>query len=365
MGNLAFLGSHKVNGVSALHTELMRQTVFPDLHELYPDRIINKTNGITFRRWLFEANPGLTELLVETIGADVPRRCGSAAEASSRLPTTRLSRRSYASVRRANKEALAKIITDQLLIKVDPDALFDVQIKRIHEYKRQLLNILETIALYNAIRAHPTRDWVPRVKIFAGKAAASYHQAKLIIKLIHDVARVVNNDPAVRGLLKVVFLPNYNVSLARGDHSRRRSVRADLDRRHGGFRHRQHEVRAERRADHRHAGRRQCRDQGARRRRQHLHLRPDRARRCRSAARKGIDARETIASLASADARCWTPSHRACFRTTSRTATGSLSISCTYHDHFMVTADFDAYCAAQRAAESVGATASRGGGRAS
>ena len=120
----------------------------------------------------------------------------------------------YAAVRHANKEALAKIITDRLLIKVDPDALFDVQIKRIHEYKRQLLNILETIAFYNEIHAHPTRDFVPRVKIFAGKAAASYHQAKLIIKLMHDVARVVNNDPSVRGLLKVVFLPNFNVSLA-------------------------------------------------------------------------------------------------------------------------------------------------------
>src|SRR5208282_5512017 len=120
----------------------------------------------------------------------------------------------YAHMRGTNKEALAKLIYDRVAIKVDPQALFDVQIKRIHEYKRQLLNILQTIALYNEIRAHPTRDFVPRVKIFAGKAAASYQQAKLIIKLIHDVGRVVNNDPAVRGLLKVVFLPNYNVSLA-------------------------------------------------------------------------------------------------------------------------------------------------------
>ena len=120
----------------------------------------------------------------------------------------------YAAARQLNKQTLAKIIADRLLIKVDPTALFDVQIKRIHEYKRQLLNILETIALYNEIRAQPTRDFVPRVKIFAGKAAASYHQAKLIIKLINDVARVVNNDPTVRDLLKVVFLPNYNVSLA-------------------------------------------------------------------------------------------------------------------------------------------------------
>jgi starch phosphorylase len=117
-------------------------------------------------------------------------------------------------IRRTNKVHLGRIISDQLNIKVDPDALFDVHIKRIHEYKRQLLNILETVALYEGMRAQPQRNWVPRVKIFAGKAAASYHRAKQIIKLIHDVARVVNNDPMLRGMLKVVFLPNYNVSLA-------------------------------------------------------------------------------------------------------------------------------------------------------
>ena len=118
-------------------------------------------------------------------------------------------------VRRANKVALARLIAERLGIGVDPDAIFDVQIKRIHEYKRQLLNLLETISLYNAIRAQPTHGWAPRVKIFAGKAAAGYHQAKLVIKLASDVARVINNDPAVRGQLKVVFLPNYNVSLAK------------------------------------------------------------------------------------------------------------------------------------------------------
>ncbi len=126
----------------------------------------------------------------------------------------RRSRTRFAAIRRANKVALASVIWDRVQVQVDPDALFDVQIKRIHEYKRQLLNILETIALYNAMRAQPMRDWMPRVKIFAGKAAASYHRAKLIIKLANDVARVVNNDPTLRGLLKVVFLPNYNVSLA-------------------------------------------------------------------------------------------------------------------------------------------------------
>jgi starch phosphorylase len=213
MGNLAFLGSHKVNGVSALHTDLLRQTLFRDFHALYPDRIVNKTNGITFRRWLIDANPALTRLLVDAAGEQVLDDA-TAIEAIAPLAADASFRDRVAAVRRANKVTLAALIADRLSIKVDPDALFDVQIKRIHEYKRQLLNILETIALYNAIRAQPTRNWVPRVKIFSGKAAVSYQQAKLIIKLINDVAKVVNSDPTVHDLLKVVFLPNYNVSLA-------------------------------------------------------------------------------------------------------------------------------------------------------
>jgi starch phosphorylase len=213
MGLLAFLGSHRVNGVSALHTDLMRSTVFHNMHTLYPDRITNKTNGITFRRWLFEANPGLTALLVERLGPrvlDDPNLLqGLAASADDTALHGRL-----AEIRRANKVVLSNRIMDELQIRLDPDAIFDVQIKRIHEYKRQLLNILETVALYESMRAEPTREWVPRVKIFAGKAAAAYHRAKLIIKLINDVARVVNNDPTLRGMLKVVFLPDYNVSRA-------------------------------------------------------------------------------------------------------------------------------------------------------
>jgi starch phosphorylase len=213
MGWLSFVGAHKVNGVSALHTELMRQTVFSTLHRIYPDRIVNKTNGVTFRRWLMEANPGLTQLLVDTIGPKVlddPMALQDfAAFADDATVQERL-----AGIRRGHKVALGRVISERLHIRVDPDALFDVQIKRIHEYKRQLLNILETIALYDAMRAQPTRNWTPRVKIFAGKAAASYHRAKLVIKLISDVANVVNHDPTLRGLLKVVFLPNYNVSLA-------------------------------------------------------------------------------------------------------------------------------------------------------
>lgn len=213
MGQLAFVGSHSTNGVSALHTELMKQTVFSDLHKLYPDRINNKTNGITPRRWLMQCNPELTKLITERIGPefldDIDLLRGLDAHASD--PTFQ---RQFASVKQANKQKLAKLIKDRLGIVVSTDAMFDVQIKRIHEYKRQLLNIIQAVALYDEIRAHPEREYVPRVKIFAGKAAPGYWNAKLIIKLINDVAKVINNDPAVRGLLKVVFLPNYNVSLA-------------------------------------------------------------------------------------------------------------------------------------------------------
>ncbi len=213
MGNLAFLGSHKVNGVSALHTDLMRKTVFKDFNSLYPDRIVNKTNGITFRRWLFEANPGLTSLLRDACGDKVMDDISLLPNVE-KLAGDGAFKDKLTLVRRANKERLAKIVLDRMQIKLDPTALFDVQIKRMHEYKRQLLNILETIALYNAIRSQPHKNWAPRVKIFAGKAAASYHMAKLIIKLANDVAKVVNNDPVIRGRLKVVFLANYNVSLA-------------------------------------------------------------------------------------------------------------------------------------------------------
>nr|WP_090661467.1 glycogen/starch/alpha-glucan phosphorylase [Belnapia rosea] len=213
MGHLAFVGSHKVNGVSALHSDLLKRTVFKDFHALEPGKVVNKTNGITFRRWLQQCNPGLTGLLTEAIG---PAFLDNAEALKDLAPLAgdAAFQQKFLAVKRQNKEALATLIRSQLDIRVDPHAMFDVQIKRIHEYKRQLLNVLETIALYDAIRSQPTRDWVPRVKIFAGKAAASYHRAKQIIKLAHDVARVINSDPTVRNLLKVVFLPNYNVSLA-------------------------------------------------------------------------------------------------------------------------------------------------------
>jgi len=214
MGNLAFLGSHSVNGVSGLHTKLMRSTVFSELHKLYPDRINNKTNGITFRRWLYQANPELTAMLVEALGPKVLDDPENLLKNLEPFAEKAEFRKAFAQQRLNSKKALAKIIHERLGVVVNPEALFDVQVKRIHEYKRQLLNLLHTVALYQAIRAEPGTNWVPRVKIFSGKAAASYHQAKLIIKLANDIARTVNNDPTVRGLLKVVFLPNYNVSLA-------------------------------------------------------------------------------------------------------------------------------------------------------
>ncbi|WP_439872293.1 glycogen/starch/alpha-glucan phosphorylase [Rhizobium leguminosarum] len=213
MGNLAFIGSHSINGVSALHTELMKETVFADLHGLYPDRINNKTNGITPRRWLMQCNPGLTSLLRETIGDDFLDDAEKlrALDVHSSDPAFQ---QKFAAVKRANKVALSNLVASRMGVKLDPSAMFDIQIKRIHEYKRQLLNIIEAVALYDQIRSHPELDWVPRVKLFAGKAAPSYYNAKLIIKLINDVSRTINNDPSVRGLLKIVFVPNYNVSLA-------------------------------------------------------------------------------------------------------------------------------------------------------
>jgi starch phosphorylase len=213
MANLAFTGAHSVNGVAALHTDLMKVTVFRDLHRLYPDRINNKTNGVTPRRWLMQCNPGLTAAIRDAIGDafldDAEKLASLNALAEDAVICERV-----AEVKRANKVALAAYIKEIMGVRLNPDALFDVQIKRIHEYKRQLLNLVETVALYDQIRSHPELDWVPRVKIFGGKAAPSYHNAKLVIKLANDIARRINSDPSVGGLLKVVFVPNYNVTKA-------------------------------------------------------------------------------------------------------------------------------------------------------
>jgi starch phosphorylase len=191
----------------------MRETVFHDLNHLYPGRITNKTNGITFRRWLMLANPKLTDLLRESCGEAIVDDLTLLSSLESYVSDSAFHQK-FRAVKHHNKIQLARLVGERMNIRLDPAALFDVQIKRIHEYKRQLLNILEAIALYQAMKDEPQRDWVPRVKIFAGKAAASYRYAKLIIKLINDVAEVVNNDPVVAGRLKIAFLADYNVSLA-------------------------------------------------------------------------------------------------------------------------------------------------------
>jgi starch phosphorylase len=213
MGQLAFVGSHSINGVSALHTGLMKETVFKNLHTLFPDRINNKTNGITPRRWLNGANPALSDLLKSAIGEEFLDDAAHLVKAE-KFAKDASFRKEFAAVKRANKASLSNLIAARMGISTDPDAIFDVQIKRIHEYKRQLMNILETVAHYEAMRDEPSKDWAPRVRIFAGKAAASYAQAKLIIKLVNDVAAVVNADHSLRDRLKVAFIPNYNVSLA-------------------------------------------------------------------------------------------------------------------------------------------------------
>ena len=213
MAHLAFVGSHHVNGVSALHSDLLRATVFNDLSKATPTRIVNKTNGITFRRWLFQTNPALTSLISEFVGRDIRTHPQDLPLLEKASDDSAFADR-IQSVRRFNKERLTETIRTNCGVTVNPDAMFDVHVKRIHEYKRQTLNLLETIALYNDIRANPHKHFTPRVKIFAGKAAPGYQRAKLLIKLAHDVARIINSDSAIEDRLKLVFLPNYNVSLA-------------------------------------------------------------------------------------------------------------------------------------------------------
>jgi starch phosphorylase len=213
MAALAIAASTKVNGVSALHSELMVQTIFADHARLFPERFHNVTNGVTPRRWLMQANPALSTLVDERIGLgwrrDLDRLSELAAAADDPVFGQDL-----LLARRAAKERLAEHVRRELGIVVDPASLFDVQAKRIHEYKRQLLNLLQVAARYRAIVADPAADWVPRTVILAGKAASAYRNAKLIIQLAHDLGRAINSDPRVGDRLKLVFLPNYGVSLA-------------------------------------------------------------------------------------------------------------------------------------------------------
>ncbi|PRD16051.1 glycogen phosphorylase [Pantoea coffeiphila] len=213
MAWLAVVVSHKVNGVSELHSNLMVQSLFADFARLFPGRFCNKTNGVTPRRWLALANPSLSGVLDEAIGRTWRTQLSQLDELKQHIDYPNfISKISDAKL--ANKKRLAIYIAQKLDIVVDPHAMFDVQIKRIHEYKRQLLNVLHVITRYNRIKADPDAEWVPRVCIFAGKAASAYYMAKHIIHLINDVAKVINSDPQVKNRLKVVFIPNYGVSLA-------------------------------------------------------------------------------------------------------------------------------------------------------
>ncbi len=285
MSHLALVGSHAVNGVSALHTDLMRRTLFADFERLFPGRITNITNGITPRRWLNEANPGLAALIASRTSCSwvTDLDCLRGLEP---LADDAGFQQEFLAVKRANKERFAELVRKHLGLVIDPASLFDVQIKRIHEYKRQLLNLLGVIARYNRIRADPGADIVPRTVIFAGKAAPSYTLAKLIIKLIHEVADVIDNDPARRRAAQGRLHPELRRQHRLRHHPRGRPLRADLDRGHGGLRHRQHEARPQRRADDRHPGRRDRRDPRGCRRGEHLHLRAHRRRGARAAPRR-------------------------------------------------------------------------------
>jgi starch phosphorylase len=213
MAHLAIIGSHRVNGVSQIHTDLMKNTIFADFDQFYPGKIINITNGVTPRRWLHQANPGLSSLITSRIGDAWICELSHLKKLATLAGDKEFQHR-FRQVKRSNKERLAEIIKMRLQLTVDPDSMFDVQIKRIHEYKRQLLNVLHIVTRYNRIRSGQVRGLAPRTVIFGGKAAPGYAMAKLIIKLIHGVGDIVNNDPAVGGLLKVVFIPDYNVSNA-------------------------------------------------------------------------------------------------------------------------------------------------------
>ncbi len=214
MAQLAAAGSHSINGVAALHSRLITENLFPDLYRLHPERFNNKTNGVTPRRWLLKSNPSLAALLTETAGPGWVTDYGLLREPLDRLAEDAAFRDRFRAVKRENKVRLARIVADLTRVRVDPDSLFDIQIKRIHLYKRQLLNALHVVHLYFRIVEDGELPKAPRTFVFAGKAAPGYWIAKQVIKLIHAVGERVNRDTRVRGMLKCVFLPDYRVSLA-------------------------------------------------------------------------------------------------------------------------------------------------------
>ncbi len=213
MAYLSVVGSHSINGVARLHSELLKTRLFRDFNDMWPERFNNKTNGITQRRWLLKANPKLAQLITDHIGDGWVVDLAQLKQLE-KLADDKSFREKLRAVKRENKVRLAELIRQQNKIEVDPDSIFDVQVKRIHEYKRQVLNILHVIARYCQLKQDPNLDVVPRTFIFAGKAAPGYAMAKLIIKLVNDVGGIVNNDPVVNRKMKMVFLTDYRVSLA-------------------------------------------------------------------------------------------------------------------------------------------------------
>ncbi len=213
MAHLAIVGSHSINGVSALHSNILKNELFHDFYEMWPERFNNKTNGITQRRWLKYSNAWLSDLISSRIGEEWITNLSELRKLRD-LANDRDFQQQWIEVKRANKKRLAEYIMQHTCIEVSPDSLFDCQTKRIHEYKRQLLNVLHVITRYNRIKSNPDAYITPRTIIFSGKAAPSYYTAKLIIQLINLIGNIVNNDPAIKGKLKVVFIPNYNVSVA-------------------------------------------------------------------------------------------------------------------------------------------------------
>ncbi|QJT09091.1 glycogen/starch/alpha-glucan phosphorylase [Oceanidesulfovibrio marinus] len=214
MANLAIVGSHSVNGVAALHTQILKDSVFKDFHELYPDKINNKTNGVTPRRWLRQSNPRLTGLIGETLNSEAFLRDLDLIKEIEPYADDSEFRKRWADVKRANKAHLRDYLERQMGVSINLDSVFDVQVKRIHEYKRQLLNVLHVVTLFNRIIDNPNIDVTPRTVLFGGKAAPGYFMAKRIIRLINAVADVVNSEPRVAGKLEVHFMPNYRVSQA-------------------------------------------------------------------------------------------------------------------------------------------------------
>ncbi|WP_294088542.1 glycogen/starch/alpha-glucan phosphorylase [uncultured Actinobacillus sp.] len=213
MGWLSVVGSHKINGVAAIHSDLMVTSTFADFARIYPERFTNVTNGITPRRWIAVANPDLSALFDKYIGKEWRRDLSQLEQLKAHIQKADF-KAAIPQIKYANKVRLAEYVKKTLGIELDPNALFDVQVKRIHEYKRQILNVLHIVTRYNEMLANPEKDWTPRVFILAGKAASAYYAAKQTIHLINDVANIINNDERLKGRLKVVFIPNYSVSLA-------------------------------------------------------------------------------------------------------------------------------------------------------